>query len=192
MSSIFGHALIGASIGDNANPKSKADKAFLYLFFVALSINPDLDYLPTWFFGLNMEPRYSHSVLGCLAISLAGLLLKKYVLVRNLGKVHWFLIVVAPMSHIVLDYFVGVHKNPILWPMSNELFAFSHGVLPSAGKLDFRNYYFWRNLLIELGILIPVAFILSKKRKIVKNKVSFAVLLVSFLFFGYMSYGLQR
>ena len=28
-------------------------------------------------------------------------------------------------------------------------------MLPSAGALDPTNYFFWRNLLIEMGILLP-------------------------------------
>ena len=30
------------------------------------------------------------------------------------------------------------------------------GVLPSAGSLAFGNFYLWRNLLIEVGVLGPV------------------------------------
>lgn len=30
------------------------------------------------------------------------------------------------------------------------------GLLPSAGRLSLDNYYLWRNLLIELGILVPL------------------------------------
>jgi len=194
MSSIFDHALIGAAIGENAKSTSKTEKAMLCLFYAALSIAPDLDYLPTWVFGFNMEPRYSHSIGGCLLISVIGLLLKKYCPVRFLKNAAIALIFMSPFSHLLMDFMVGVHKNPIFWPFSSNTFASNLGVLPSAGELSVTNRYFWRNLAIELGVLIPLALAISKTgREVARNNmVVCTVAIFSFLLFGYVSYGLHR
>lgn len=194
MSSIFGHALMGAAIGDNADAKTKTEKIFLCLFFVSLSICLDLDYLPTWFFGLQMEPRYSHSIAGCVVVSLIGLLLKWGVFTHLLRSASLALIAAAPLSHVLLDFFVGVHKNPILWPLSDGLYAFDYGILPSAGRLKVDNYYFWRNLTIEMGMLIPIAIAVSATARNIarKNMIIIFVAMLTLLFFGYVGFGLQR
>jgi len=194
MSSIFGHALIGAALGDNVKAKSKAEKIFICLFFVVLSICPDLDYLPTWFLGLEMEPRYSHSIAGLIAIGIIGLAFKKYIFSNQLRNASLVLIFAAPASHVMMDFFVGVHRNPVLWPINSGLYAFEHGILPSAGKLDIGNYYFWRNLAIEFGILIPVAiFVSATGRRLTRHRKLIAFIAIAlFLFFGYVGFGLQR
>lgn len=193
MSSIIAHSLIGAAIGDNAKAAKTSDKAFLYLFFVALSISPDLDYLAIWLLDVHVDPRYSHSIAGCLLISLVGLFSKRYLFSNKLANAHSALIIITPMSHLVLDYFVGVHKNPLFWPISSELYTFSYGILPSAGRLDITNFYFWRNLAIELGVLVPVAIMLSSSRsRIVENKFWLVLALLSFLSFGSIGFSLYR
>jgi hypothetical protein len=61
----------------------------------------------------------------------------------------------ASASHPVLDLLVGAHPVPLLWPFGAEVAA-TVGVLPSAGALALDNYFLWRNLLIEMGVLLPV------------------------------------
>ncbi|MDG9671654.1 metal-dependent hydrolase [Hahella sp. CR1] len=194
MSSIFGHALIGAAIGDNAKAESKSERLFLSFFFMGLVVCPDLDYLLTWCFGINIAPRYTHSIGASLAIACIGLGLKKYVFVRRLRNANPLLICAASMAHVLMDYCVGVHKNPIFWPLTESVYAFEYGFLPSAGKLDFLNFYFWRNLLIEMGILVPVAaFISARGRNALKKRVYIAILATGVLMAcGYISVGLSR
>ncbi len=194
MSSIFGHALIGAAIGNNVESKSAAEKLTLCLFYVALSIAPDLDYLPTWLLGLNMEPRYSHSLGGCFLISALGLIFAKYCLHRLLTGLSTALIFASPLSHIFLDFMVGVHENPIFWPFINATYASSYGALPSAGRLSIANLYLWRNLAIEIGILFPLALLISAtgRRVARKHTAVFVVALASFLLFGYVAHDLHR
>lgn len=43
---------------------------------------------------------------------------------------------------------------PLFWPLDGGV-SIPTGVLPSAGSLAFDNYYLWRNLLIEIGVLGP-------------------------------------
>lgn len=194
MSSILGHILVGAAIGDNAGANLKKQKVILCLFYVALSIAPDLDYLPNWLFGLNMEPRYSHSVGGCFFISIMGLVPIIYYFGQTLTKASIVLVFASPLSHILLDFMVGVHKNPIFWPFISNTYASNFGVLPSAGRLSITNLYLWRNLVIELGILAPLTLILSATGRHIarNNKLLSATAILSFLFFGYVSHGLHR
>jgi inner membrane protein len=56
---------------------------------------------------------------------------------------------------------VGAHPVPLFWPLAGGV-SIPAGVLPSAGSLAFDNFYLWRNLLIEIGVLGPVfAFLIA-------------------------------
>jgi len=59
MPSIFGHALIGYAIGKNTKPENHRGDMLVNILFVALSTSQDLDYLPTWLFGLSIAPDCS-------------------------------------------------------------------------------------------------------------------------------------
>jgi len=100
----------------------------------------------------------------------------------------------APLSHVFLDFLVGVHKNPILWPFSDKLYSLNHGILPSAGRLSFGNYYFWRNLVVELGILIPMIAVISPTVRVLVGRSGFFVSITILIFFScvFFSYCLQR
>ncbi len=69
----------------------------------------------------------------------------------------------AGLSHLAMDTLVGVHRNPLLWPLTDRGFASPVGLLPSAGRPDPANFYFWRNLLIEMGILVPLLFAIRRR-----------------------------
>lgn len=64
-------------------------------------------------------------------------------------------VILASLSHLILDGLVGVTPLPLLYPWHTDLFKLPFGVLPSAGKIDVTNYYFYRNLYLELGVLLP-------------------------------------
>ena len=66
-------------------------------------------------------------------------------------------LVLAGLSHLGLDLATGVAALPLLFPWHNRLFKLPFGVLPSAGRIQLDNYFLYRNLLIELGVLIPIA-----------------------------------
>lgn len=68
-------------------------------------------------------------------------------------------VILAGLSHLVLDLLTGVNKLPLLWPFSTESFKLSFGLLPSAGGINLFNYFLYRNLLIEVGVLIPLVII---------------------------------
>src|SRR5262249_46039986 len=86
----------------------------------------------------------------------------------------------AGLSHLVLDFLVGVTPLPLLWPLSAAAFVSPIGVLPSAGRMQILNYYLYRNLLIEVGVLAPILYVAreSYRREIgVENRTRIIVLL---------------
>ena len=48
---------------------------------------------------------------------------------------------------------------PLLWPLGGAVFASPAGILPSAGGVRLSNYYFYRNLVIEMGVLAPTLYL---------------------------------
>ncbi|MEM9567034.1 MAG: hypothetical protein AAF974_01910 [Cyanobacteria bacterium P01_E01_bin.34] len=63
-------------------------------------------------------------------------------------------IVGAGISHLVLDLLVGVSPVLALWPLSQSPWVLPFGVLPNAGRLQWGNYYLYRDLMIEMGLLL--------------------------------------
>jgi hypothetical protein len=57
---------------------------------------------------------------------------------------------------VLLDLLVGVTPAALLWPFSHATVRLAGGILPSAGRLSPGNPYLYRNLLIELGVLLPI------------------------------------
>jgi hypothetical protein len=55
-----------------------------------------------------------------------------------------------------MDMLVGVWPLPLLWPFTDARFALPFGILPSAPSFRLDNPYMYRNLLMEVGILIPL------------------------------------
>ena len=156
MSSFVAHALVGASCLVLARPRTFQHALPLVLAAAFLGLSPDIDYILLWTTGWRPDPRITHSL---AFVSLVSLLLWSMVRVISTQLASYKLLLiffVAAVSHLVLDALVGVTQNPIVWPFMAEGFSFPYGVLPSAGKPNPFNYYFWRNLLIELSIILPV------------------------------------
>jgi hypothetical protein len=74
-------------------------------------------------------------------------------------KFHSLQLILAGLSHLVLDLAVGVTALPLLYPFSHETFKLPFGILPSAGKIQINNYLAYRNLFIEIGVIIPIFLI---------------------------------
>ena len=157
MSSFLGHTLIGFAIGSREVKGSSVNRAFTLLLFAFLAMSPDVDYLFIWILGYEIEPRYTHSLGFCLMASSVALMSIWGLTSKRLSKSFVLSIILAPLSHLVLDYFVGVHKSPFLWPLYVQSICSRFGVLPSAGKIDISNIYFWRNLIIEMAVLVPLS-----------------------------------
>jgi hypothetical protein len=134
------------------NAQQRGSSRWAAVPFVALAVGPDLDYFAVWFFDYAADPRFSHSLLLAVAAALFVKLTLSRFVTANL-KLRWLL--AAGMSHPLLDLLVGAHTVPLFWPLDGGV-STPAGVLPSAGSLAFDNFYLWRNLLIELGVLGPV------------------------------------
>jgi hypothetical protein len=67
--------------------------------------------------------------------------------------------VLGGLSHLALDFLVGVTPLPLLWPLGSTAFVSPVGILPSAGRIQLSNYYLYRNVLIEVGVLAPIFYV---------------------------------
>ena len=164
MSSFLGHSFAAYtlfSLGRRHGQSSTHWKWLWLGWLVLLASAPDLDYLvPALGSRAHRGSRITHSI----ALSLVLPLLTVGVLcfVKGLSGRRWSLsacAVLAGLSHLLLDFLVGVTPLPLLWPLSPAAFASPVGVLPSAGRVQISNYYFYRNLLIEAGVLVPIFYV---------------------------------
>lgn len=149
--------MIGSALAARNLNRVSWKAIFITLFFVGLAISPDIDYIVFWLFNIQIEPRLTHSIGYCLMVGAMAVGIKRFLLKDVFRAIPSALFFGASFSHLILDILVGVHPMPLFWPVDSHLIVLPFGVLPSAGHIDLHNFYFWRNLLIELGILIPVA-----------------------------------
>lgn len=166
MSSFIGHSLAAATIYVSAYRPQKPVAPFLWAAWLIITASaPDIDYLlPSLRLPGHPPARLTHSLIGCemvplltcIILVLAGLRGRE-LLIRSLQ------VGAAGLSHVVLDQLVGVTPAPLLWPFSLQLFKFPFGILPSAGGLRWNNGFLIRNLIIEVGALLPVFLIVWSK-----------------------------
>lgn len=160
MSSFAGHALAAATAyALGLRPGGTRGRPLWLTCLVVLAWAPDVDYLVR---SLDRGPdhrlRITHSLaFGLLLPALtAGALraagVRGGTLVRLVVQA-----VGASLSHVVLDLLVGVTALPLFWPVSSARVRLPFGLLPSAGRLDLANPLLYRNMLIELGALLPLA-----------------------------------
>ena len=164
MSSFIGHSIIGLSVS-RLSKKSNSWKWSVWLMFLAFS--PDINYIALWILGSQTILKHSHSIGFVLILPILSVLFLKYKKNRNLLNKS-FQLFTASFSHLFLDLLVGVFPKAYLWPFYSGKLTLPFGVLPSAGKLDWQNYYLYRNLLIELGILLPfiaIIYLCLKRRE---------------------------
>lgn len=200
MSSIVGHGLTALCIFSLEKPPPKAFlRDFVWLLWLMfLAISPDLDYVVPLFYPANHNGlRVTHSLLVGLILPI----LTSLVLVATglRGSTLWLRslqAVTASLSHIMLDLLVGVTALPLWWPINTSVWALPFGVLPSAGRIQLSNYYFYRNLLIELGVLVPLYCSLYLFRHAnISSRQSQAIIFASWACtagFMYWAYGLSR
>jgi inner membrane protein len=167
MSSFIGHSLAGLTvyltttelqINRQVRASSKDNLPWL-MWLVAIALMPDIDYLiPSLILQYNdRRVRTTHSCLGALIVPVFTILIL-YLLGKRgktLKLMSWQA-VLAGLSYLLLDLLTGVLPLPLLYP-SLEVFRLPFGLLPSAGKIQLTNYLFYRNLSIELGVIVPLA-----------------------------------
>jgi hypothetical protein len=199
MSFFIGHSLAALSTY-SVEKQPTSPKAISWLvWLIVIASAPDIDHIVRAL-RLTVDGetlRISHSILLSLVLPLCTILV-----LTILGCKGYFLIIrsqqviLAGLSHLVLDLLTGVNKLPLLWPFSTELFKLPFGILPSAGKVNLFNYFLYRNLLIEIGVIAPlvyIAFLINHNKNDTRSpKVRIGgLLLISFCFMVW-SFSLSR
>lgn len=165
MSSFVGHFSAGVAVYLSHSRWSNKEERRLLPLFVLLAVMPDFDYFALWLFRIDQEPRFTHSFTFCLAASLFVWLPLHYR--YGAGARTLVALSLAACSHFILDLLVGVHPVPIFWPLPLPEIQSPVGLLPSAGHLNPTNYYLWRNLLVECGVLFPAfVFLVAAARAV--------------------------
>ena len=177
MSSFVGHGLTAVVLSLQNVKHCSTRRLFFWgwsLWLLVVSWGPDIDYVwPMVHPSAHNGLRISHSlVASCILPGITGVWLWRQSRLP-IPKAWLFLqVAIASFSHVLLDVLVGVTPLPLLYPFRLDSIRLSFGILPSAGKIDITNYYFWRNLYLELGVLLPIAgiFGLSMWRPSEKGK----------------------
>lgn len=169
MSSFVGHGLTAIVLSLHNAKQCSTRRLFFWgwsLWLLVVSWGPDIDYIwPMIHPSAHNGLRISHSLFAsCLLPGITGLWLWRQP--RLPIPKAWLLlqVAIASFSHILLDILVGITPLPLLYPFSVDTVRLSFGILPSAGKIDVTNYYFWRNLYLELGVLVPMFGVLGLSR----------------------------
>jgi membrane-bound metal-dependent hydrolase YbcI (DUF457 family) len=181
MSSFVGHGLVAAAVAAARRRAQPSRGVWLgwTAWLVAVAWFPDLDYaVPALRSGAHDGARVTHSLtfalllpaVTCLALAIAGIRARRLadLTLQAVG---------AGVSHVVLDFLVGVTPQALFWPISDVAVAAPVGVLPSAGTPSPANPHFLRNLAIELGVLVPLLACLAPWRGRAAHPVLTAALL---------------
>ncbi len=164
MSSFIGHSLAAIGVYAFTQPQQQTRPTQsigqkLWLFWlIAIASAPDIDYLiPALQSPAHQGLRITHSILVSLCLPVLAIVALMTGRAKGRKRTIMMLqLVGAGLSHLLLDLLVGVTPLPLFWPFSAHLFQLRFGLLPSAGRIALSNYYFYRNLSIELGVLLPL------------------------------------
>lgn len=199
MSSFLGHSLAAYSLFslDRRERPSTLWRAVWLGWLVALASAPDIDYLvPALASPAHRGSRITHSVAFSLILPLSSVGVLYFVNgLKSQRRLLSVCAVLAGLSHLVLDFLVGVTPLPLLWPLDSAAFASPVGVLPSAGRIRLSNYYLYRNVLIEVGVLAPVYYVargLYLGEVSARNRVRMLILLLASGCFVAWSVSLSR
>lgn len=199
MSSFLGHSLAALSTYSFEKQPISPKKRYWFGWLIIIASAPDIDHI---FRSLHLtyqhqDVRITHSILLSLVLPISTILL-----LTLLGcNGHSLLIrsqqvILAGLSHLVLDLLTGVNKLPLLWPFSNKIFKLPFGILPSAGQVNLFNYFFYRNSLIEIGVLVPLvysAFLISHDKNTTRpQKLRIGGLLLISICFIVWAFSLRR
>jgi inner membrane protein len=156
MSSLIGHAATGAAIAFARQGLAAPQARRTLTLLVLLAIVPDFDYFGFWLFGIDLQPRATHSLVFCLGAAAMAWMLANRRADHDRPPIGFFPLALSASSHLLLDLLVGVHSLPIFWPLVASEVSSPVGLLPSAAHVSLTNYYLWRNLFIEMGVLLPI------------------------------------
>jgi inner membrane protein len=167
MSSFLGHSFAGLTVyltttelQINRQDRSSIRSNLPWLMWLlAIASIPDIDYLiPSLILQHDRHRiRTTHSLIGVLVFPMITILILWLSGQRGKTfKLRSLQVILAGLSHLLLDLSTGVFPLPLLYP-NLEVFRLPFGLLPSAGKIQLTNYLFYRNLSIELGVLVPLS-----------------------------------
>lgn len=80
---------------------------------ILVALAPDVDYLAWWIARIQLEPRATHSLLFCLGCALVAWVAMHAFASQGKPAVSLTTLLLASCSHLVLDFFVGVHGLPL-------------------------------------------------------------------------------
>ena len=199
MSSFIGHSLAAIGTYFLEKPPLSANTRYWLGWLVVVASAPDIDHIVRTLHltSHHQDVRITHSIVLSLLLPFGTILL--LVLSDCKGRsliVRSQQVILAGLSHLVLDLFTGVNRLPLLWPFSTETFKLPFGILPSAGQINLLNYFLYRNLLIEMGVLFPLVYsvflIRYGKDKTRSQKAQLSGLLLISICFIFWSLNLSR
>jgi inner membrane protein len=166
MSSFLGHSFTGLTVYlatterliDRQN-RWRGGNLLWSICLITIACIPDIDYLiPALIFqDRSHRIRTTHSIVGVLIMPAIAIFILWLLGQRGRNfKLRSIQSIMAGLSHLCLDLLTGVLPLPLLYP-NLKVFRLPFGLLPSAGKIQLTNYLFYRNLAIELGVLIPLS-----------------------------------
>lgn len=162
MSSIIAHSLTALTIGKlKEKPfEPKIYQAGWYLWLVMIAVLPDLDYvIPFLSSTAHGGLRITHSVLAVLFLPTFTISILALFRLREGTLPLAFLsiqLLLAGISHLVLDILVGSSHLPLFWPFSPRIYKLPFGYLPNIGGYYFTDPRFYLNLALEMGIFVPL------------------------------------
>ena len=201
MSSLLGHSLAGMTVGLSIKAPiflNTTRRKILWIgWLVIVAIAVDFDYIVPFFHpSANAGLRITHSIFyTSLLPSMTLIVLKFSDMKRNDILKAACQLYLAGFSHLCLDLLVGVTAIPLVWPLDKSVFKLPFGLLPSAGKPSLSNYFFYYNLGIETGVLLPlsISLVLIRSQKTTWWKwVIIGLLLAISIYFMHWAYGLSR
>jgi membrane-bound metal-dependent hydrolase YbcI (DUF457 family) len=130
-------------------------------WLVVFASAPDIDYLvPALGSPAHQGSRITHSIAFSLILPLLSVGVLYFLKgLKSQRRLLSMCAVLAGLSHLVLDFLVGVTPLPLFWPLGSTAFSSPVGILPSAGRIQLSNYYLYRNVLIEVGVLAPIFYV---------------------------------
>lgn len=157
MSSLFGHAAVGgaAYLAWSTTPKA-APRHWPLWVLMAIAVAPDFDHLAIWYGNMDPAFRPTHSISVCALLGVLAWMAGRQWARDQPSALPLKACLLASLSHLLLDSSTGVHHDPLLWPLSGTVYHIPWGLLPAAGRMNPASYYFWRNLTLELGVLMPI------------------------------------
>lgn len=169
MSSFIGHGLAAvctySAVSPPHRPFASRWGARLWLgWLIIVAWAPDIDHVvPALQMSQHEGMRISHALVSSLLLPVCTIVaLYTFGLHGRKWQISSLQSIVAGLSHPLMDWLVGVIGLPLFWPVYSKVLKAPVGLLPSAGTPHWQNYYFYANLLIELGIIVPIMVIFLK------------------------------